>query len=107
MTPFRKDIHFFEGLNAPLLDYSAAASHAEREKPEVKPAMGMLIDATRPFVPYPVVGLPPASYLKRARDAWATYGLPELQRSDLPRAIEMEEEYMKEGISSMDHQPKG
>jgi UbiD family decarboxylase len=102
LAPGRRAIHFVDGLTAPDLDYSAAPSAEEallrRKLGAVWPASGVVIDATRPYTPYAAVSLPPAKYLVKARDNWAQYGLPALDRSELPRCIAVEEEYIREGI---------
>lgn len=102
LAPGREDIHFVKGLTAPDLDYSAAPSAEEamlrKRLGRVWPASGLLIDATRPYTPYPAVSLPPAKYLEQVRDRWGEYGLPDLEKTELPKCIVMEEEYLNEGI---------
>lgn len=102
MAEGRERIHFVKGLRAPDLDYSAAPSSEDAMKRKklgrVWPASGVIIDATRPYVPYPAVSLPPARYLEKVRNNWEQYGLPDLENRELPNCIVMEEEYMKEGI---------
>jgi hypothetical protein len=60
--------------------------------------VGVLIDATRPYKPFPMISLPPAKYLERARNAWGKYGLPELEKKELPRYLTEEDEYLRQGI---------
>ena len=101
MVPERMNIHFVEGLQAVKLDYSALPSFFGESKippPMGRPAIGLFIDATRPFIPFPGVSLPPEKYLRRAKDQWEDYHLPELERQDLPQAAQLEEEHLKNGI---------
>jgi UbiD family decarboxylase len=101
MVPERMNIHFVEGLQAVKLDYSALPSFFSEGKipPSMgQPAIGLFIDATRPFIPFPGVSLPPEKYLKKVRDIWESYHLPELEREDLPKAAQLEEEHLKSGI---------
>ncbi len=101
MAPMRRNIRFLEGMVAQILDYSAGNAIEDlREKWDL-PSAGVLIDATRPYAPYPVISLPPAQYLTRALKSWHEYGLPELERKDLPRSIIMEEDYMKKGLAAL------
>lgn len=98
LAPDRRKIHFIGGLTAQVIDYSAATSAEELGNKFDYASDGVLIDATRPFKPYPVVSLPPAEYLERAKDRWEAFGLPPLPKKDLPRSVLVEEEYLKEGI---------
>lgn len=96
LTPTEKDIHFVPA--APQgLDYSVAPSMKEFKERRHWPACGVFIDATRPFYPYPVTSLPPAKYLKMTRDGWREYGLPPLEKTDMPPCIEMEDMLLKLG----------
>jgi len=101
MVPERMNIHFVEGLQAVKLDYSALPNFSiEGEVPDPmgRPAIGLFIDATRPFIPFPGVSLPPIKYLNKVRDQWEGYHLPELEREGLPKAAQLEEEHLKNGI---------
>ena len=100
LTPNRRRIHFFEGLIAQVLDYSCADNMEELKSRWDWPSEGVLIDATRPYEPYPVVSLPPQKYLRKAIDAWEKYGLPELEKKEIPRCIQVEEEYLEKGIAA-------
>ncbi|MDP2719583.1 MAG: UbiD family decarboxylase [Dehalococcoidia bacterium] len=110
LTPEKRDIHFIEGLSANALDYSAAPSlEAELKKRSGEhtwPGVGAFIDATRPYIPYPVVSLPPARYLEQTKKDWARYGLPKLEKEALPRTIVVEERYLAEGKATMDLMPR-
>lgn len=110
LTPERRGVHFIEGLCATALDYSAAPSlRAELEKRSGEyawPGVGVFIDATRPYEPYPVVSLPAAKYLENARNSWKKYGLPKLERDALPRTVVVEEEYLKAGKVTDDLRPR-
>ncbi|MDP2661903.1 MAG: UbiD family decarboxylase [Dehalococcoidia bacterium] len=99
MAPNRRQIRFIEGLMAQGLDYSATSSLSDLESRIDYPSDGVLIDATRPYKPYPVVSLPPMEYLLKARDKWEQCGLPSLDKTDLPRSVIVEEEYLREGIA--------
>lgn len=63
LSPARRNIHFLTGMIAQTLDYAAANSMEELKSRWDWPSDGVLIDATRPYAPYPVVSLPPAQYL--------------------------------------------
>jgi UbiD family decarboxylase len=97
LIPTRRNVRFLEGIRAQALDYSAAQSMTEGEIKD-RLANGVIIDATRPYQPYPIVSLPPVKYLKKAREKWDEYGLPKLEKEDLPKCIELEEEYLKLGV---------
>lgn len=101
LSPTRRNILFLEGMIAQILDYSAGNVIEDLRERWDLPSAGVLIDATRPYVPYPVVSLPPARYLTRALESWKDYGLPDLGRKDLPRSILVEEEYLKKGIAGL------
>lgn len=101
LAPTRKNIHFLDGMIAQTLDYAAASSMEELKSRWDWPSAGVLIDATRPYAPYPVVSLPPAQYLTRALESWHEYGLPELDRKDIPRSIVVEEDYLKKGLAAL------
>ncbi|MBI4490006.1 MAG: UbiD family decarboxylase [Deltaproteobacteria bacterium] len=101
LSPVQRNIHFLEGMVAQLLDYSAGKAIEDLRERWDLPSSGVLIDATRPYVPYPVVSLPPARYLTKALESWREYGLPELERKDLPRSIIVEEEYLKKGLAAL------
>ncbi len=101
LSPTRRNIRFLEGMVAQILDYSVANAIEDLRDRWDWPASGVLIDATRPYAPYPVVSLPPARYLTRALESWKNYGLPDLDRKDLPRSILVEEEYLKKGIAGL------
>ncbi|HNU72495.1 MAG TPA: UbiD family decarboxylase [Thermodesulfobacteriota bacterium] len=100
MVPSRMNTRLIEGLQAVKLDYSAIMEFSNERKPPIMglPATGLFIDATRPFIPYPGVSLPPAHYLLNARDQWETYNLPALERTDLPKPSVLEEEHLKKGF---------
>jgi len=100
MTPNRKNIQFLEGICAQVLDYSGTPSIEDARKKEDWPGVGVFIDATRPYSPYPVTSLPPARYLEKAREEWEKYGLPTLETLDLPRCVTIEEEYLRKGVSA-------
>ncbi|MDP2726393.1 MAG: UbiD family decarboxylase [Dehalococcoidia bacterium] len=100
LIPGRMRVYFYEGQQALHLDYSAYNSIAEAKSKKIAIMSGVVIDATRPFVPYPVVALPPVKYLKRARDAWQKTGLPPLLNTEPPRCIVMEEEYLEKGLAA-------
>ena len=97
LIPTRRNVTFFEGLNALELDYSAVPDMTGWKTKWDWPSAGILIDATRPYKPYPLNSLPPVKYLERAREAWSKYGLPELEKREIPRILTMEEEYVKRG----------
>ncbi len=101
LSPARRNIRFFEGLIAQCLDYSAANAIEDLKSRWDWPSAGVLIDATRPYAPYPVTSLPPAKYLTRALESWEEYGLPELDRKEIPRSIVVEEEYLKKGLAAL------
>jgi len=102
LAPGREAVNFIRNLRAPDLDYSAATSAEEammrKKLGRTWPASGLIIDATRPYTPYPAVSMPPAKYLEGVRDRWDQYGLPPLEKNELPRSVVMEEEEMREGI---------
>ena len=100
MVPEKMNIHFVEGLQAVKLDYSALPSFSSKRTPSLwgDAANGLFIDATRPFIPFPGISLPPAKYLIKARDQWSQYNLPALERKDLPKASSLEQEHLKQGI---------
>lgn len=101
MVPERMNMHFVEGLQAVKLDYSALSGLTAEGKippPMGRSATGLFIDATRPFIPYPGVSLPPVKYLRTVRDQWESYGLPDLERKDLPKSALLEEDHLKDGI---------
>lgn len=110
LTPDRRGVHFIEGLSATALDYSAAPSLREeldkRSGDYAWPGVGVFIDATRPYEPYPVVSLPAAKYLEKARDSWQEYGLPRLEKDALPRTVVVEEEYLQSGKVTTDLRPR-
>ncbi len=110
LTPDRRGVHFIEGLSATALDYSAAPSLEEELRKRSGdygwPGVGLFIDATRPYEPYPVTSLPPPQYLERAITAWKRYGLPDLERESLPRSVVVEEEYLKVGKVTRDLMPR-
>ncbi|MBI2849015.1 MAG: UbiD family decarboxylase, partial [Chloroflexi bacterium] len=97
MIPTRRKVYFAEGLPAKSADYASADSMEDAQRKDLKTIGCVVIDATRPFAPYPTVALPPAKYLQKARDAWEKTGLPPLEKSELPKCIVMEEEYLKTG----------
>ncbi|MBI4333252.1 MAG: UbiD family decarboxylase [Chloroflexi bacterium] len=103
MAPTRRGVHFMEGFTASSLDYSSSPSlkeHMENKRPDFAwPQDLVFIDATRPYTPYPVLSLPPAKYLEKARDGWKKYGLPELANGELLKCILLEEDYLKRGIA--------
>lgn len=101
LTPKRRGIHFFEGLIAQCLDYSSVENMENLKTRWDWPGEAVLIDATRPYVPYPVVALPPQKYLRKALDSWKKYGLPELEKKEIPRCIQVEEEYLEKGIAAL------
>jgi UbiD family decarboxylase len=101
LSPTRRNIRFLDGMVAQILDYSVANGIEEMRERWDWPASGVLIDATRPYAPYPVVSLPPARYLTRALESWDRYGLPELERRALPRSVVVEEEYLKKGLAAL------
>jgi UbiD family decarboxylase len=101
LTPARRNVRFLEGMVAQILDYSAGNAIEDLRDRWDLPSAGVLIDATRPYAPYPVVSLPPAKYLARALESWPDYGLPELGRKELPRSILVEEEYLKKGLAAL------
>ena len=93
-----KRVTFIEGLDALALDHSAAPDMQGWRQKWDFPCVGVLIDATRPYAPFPMISLPPAKYLERVRDMWDKYGLPDLDKKELPKYLTMEEEYIKQGI---------
>jgi 4-hydroxy-3-polyprenylbenzoate decarboxylase len=101
LSPARRNIHFLTGMIAQILDYSAANAIEDLKSRWDWPSDGVLIDATRPYAPYPVVALPPAKYLARALESWDKYGLPELARKEIPRSIVVEEDYLKKGLAAL------
>lgn len=98
LTPQERHIHFIEALSCPGLDYSAAPSLEESRKRWNWPAVGVVIDATRPYKPYPVTSQLPEEFLSRAWQQWEKYQLPKPANSKLPNHITTEEGYLKEGI---------
>ena len=100
LAPERTRIHFLDGMIAQVLDYSAANSIEDLKRRWDWPSRCVLIDATRPYKPYPVTSLPPPRYLEAALKSWDRYGLPELDRKELPRSVVVEEEYLKQGIAA-------
>ena len=98
LTPQERHIHFIEALSCPGLDYSAAPSLAESRKRWNWPGVGVVIDATRPFKPYPVTSQLPEEYLVRALEQWDKYQIPKPPNSHLPNHVTTEEAYLKEGI---------
>jgi len=101
LSPVRRNVRFLEGMIAQILDYSAANAIEDLKSRWDWPSSGMLIDATRPYAPYPVVALPHPRYLTKALESWHKYGLPELQRKEIPRSIIVEEEYLKKGLAAL------
>ncbi len=101
LSPARRNIHFLTGMIAQTLDYAAANSMEELKSRWDWPSDGVLIDATRPYAPYPVVSLPPARYLTRALESWKEYGLPELDRKEVPQCLVVEEDYLKKGLAAL------
>lgn len=101
VTPTRQNIRFMHGMVAQLLDYSAGNAIEDLRERWDLPSAGVLIDATRPYTPYPVVSLPPARYLTKALESWPEYGLPDLERKDLPRCLIVEEDYLKNGLAAL------
>jgi UbiD family decarboxylase len=101
LSPMRRNIHFLEGMIAQILDYSAGNAIEDLRERWDLPSSGVFIDATRPYTPYPVVSLPPARYLTRALRSWKDYGLPDLDRKELPRSIVVEEDYLKRGLAAL------
>lgn len=101
LTPNKTGVHFVEGLRHATLDYSAATSMEMFRKVEEWPAKGLFIDATRPYKPYPIISLPPREDLERVRDNWEEYQLPTIKRKEMPRCLELEERYIREGISAL------
>ncbi len=99
LAPERTRIHFLDGMVAQVLDYSAADSIDDLRRRWDWPSRCVLIDATKPYKPYPVTSLPAARYLEAALKSWRRYGLPELDRTELPRSVLVEEEYLKQGIA--------
>ncbi|MDP2726136.1 MAG: UbiD family decarboxylase, partial [Dehalococcoidia bacterium] len=100
MIPTRRRAYFYEGIASMGLDYSVHNSLKEAIRTKEVLQSGLFIDATRPFAPYPVTSLPPAKYLEKAREEWDETGLPPLEKTDLPRYILMEEEYIEMGIAA-------
>jgi UbiD family decarboxylase len=101
MVPGRMHASFVGGLQGVILDYSALPSLPGKDDTPPRfgrPANGLFIDATRPFYPYPGVSLPPMKYLTKALDQWGKYGLPALERKDLPKSVQLEEEHLQQGI---------
>jgi len=101
LSPARRNIRFLEGMIAQCLDYSAANAIEDLKSRWDWPSDGVLIDATRPYAPYPVVSLPPARYLTKVLESWHEYGLPELDRKELPQSIVVEEDYLKKGLAAL------
>ena len=101
LSPTRRNIRFQDGMIAQILDYSVVNTIEDLRERWDWPASGVLIDATRPYAPYPVVSLPPSRYLRKALDSWREYGLPELQHKELPRSILVEEDYLKKGLATL------
>lgn len=101
LSPMRRNIHFLDGMIAQILDYSAGNAMEDLRERWDLPSSGVFIDATRPYTPYPVVSLPPARYLMRALGSWKDYGLPDLDRKELPRCIVVEEDYLKKGLAAL------
>lgn len=101
LAPGRRNIHFLEGMIAQILDYSAANAIEDLKSRWDWPSDGVLIDATRPYAPYPVVSLPPAQYLTRALESWKEYGLPELDRKEIPQCLVVEEDYLRKGLAAL------
>lgn len=99
LTPTRRRIHFLTGMLAQTLDYSCADSMEDLKSRWDWPSDGVLIDATRPYKPYPVVSLPPRKYLEKVAESWEKYGLPELEHKVIPRCLQVEEEYLEKGIA--------
>jgi len=101
LSPTRRNIRFLDGMVAQILDYSAGNAMEDlRERWDLLSA-GVLMDATRPYAPYPLVSLPPARYLMKALESWQGYGLPDLEHKDLPRCLLVEEEYLKKGLAAL------
>ncbi|MDP2727743.1 MAG: UbiD family decarboxylase [Dehalococcoidia bacterium] len=96
----RRRIYFYEGLGQKGLDYSGYTSLDDAITNREAMQSCVLIDATRPFTPYPVTSLPPVKYLERAAENWEKTGLPPRERTELPRCILMEEEYLEKGIAA-------
>jgi 3-polyprenyl-4-hydroxybenzoate decarboxylase len=92
----RRRLSFVEGLGAPSLDYSGVPSLEELHK-QIWPSAGVFIDATRPYTPYPTVALPATKYWDKVKATWGKYGLPDLERAEVPKCVVMEEEHLAEG----------
>jgi UbiD family decarboxylase len=101
LAPDRTNICFLNGMIAQVLDYSAANSIDDLRRRWDWPSRCVLIDATRPYKPYPVTSLPAARYLGAALKSWERYGLPDLDRKELPRAVVVEGDYLKQGIAAL------
>ncbi|HLE81071.1 MAG TPA: hypothetical protein VJA25_07250, partial [Dehalococcoidia bacterium] len=94
----RRRVYFYDGFGQKGLDYSCYTSLEDALSKKEPVQSNMLIDATRPFAPYPVVSLPAVKYLEKAAENWERTGLPPRERTELPRCILMEEEYLQKGI---------
>ncbi len=100
LTPNRRHVSFIEGLASRGLDYSAASSMDGGEV-GIKEAIGVVIDATKPYKPYPLVSLPPIALMMKVRDDWESYGLGRLDRDEIPECLSSEEQYIREGLAAM------
>ncbi len=99
LTPKKRNLWFLEGIRNHSLDYSAISSLNEKESAD-RMGVGVTIDATRPYRPYPVVALPPQKYLQIVKDEWEKYGLPSLENKEIPKCVLNEELNIREGISA-------
>ncbi|MDP2726986.1 MAG: UbiD family decarboxylase [Dehalococcoidia bacterium] len=99
LVPTRRNIHFYDNCSAMGLDYSAFDSMERVYRAQAQ--AGVLIDATRPFTPYPTTSLPPAKYLEKARGNWTRTGLPPILNSNLPKCILLEEDYLRKGLAKV------
>ncbi|MDP2952862.1 MAG: UbiD family decarboxylase [Chloroflexota bacterium] len=98
LVPGRRHVSFYDGMEQMSLDYSCHDSLDDAVGVKEAVQSCVLIDATRPFTPYPVNSLPPVEYLKKAGENWERTGLPPREKMELPPCILMEEEYLEKGI---------